>query len=100
VVPGPSGHWQSCHACHACHASRAAPASVVKVVLNPEHWVRALRALTSSCSLLAVSLPTDVEDWITRKRRHLYGNPQMQVGVADATGCHLDQQFAGTGSGS
>jgi hypothetical protein len=32
--------------------------------------------------LLAVSLPTDAEDWITTKRRHLYGNPQGNIGGA------------------
>jgi hypothetical protein len=37
-------------------------------------------ALTASCSFLAVSLPTDAEDWITTKRRHLYGNPQGNIG--------------------
>jgi hypothetical protein len=38
--------------------------------------------MTASCSLLAVSLPTDAEDWITTKRRHLYGNPQGNIGGA------------------
>jgi hypothetical protein len=32
--------------------------------------------------LLAVSLPTDAEDWITTKRPHLYGNPQGNIGGA------------------
>jgi hypothetical protein len=36
-------------------------------------------ALTASCSLLALSLPTDDEDWITTKRRDLYGNPQGNI---------------------
>jgi hypothetical protein len=31
----------------------AAPASVVMMAINVEHWVRARKALTTSCSLLA-----------------------------------------------
>jgi hypothetical protein len=46
----------------------------------PNTGCEPLRPLTASCSLLAVSLPTDAEDWITTKRRHLYGNPQGNIG--------------------
>jgi hypothetical protein len=48
----------------------------------PNTGCEPLRPLTASCSLLAVSLPTDAEDWITTKRPHLYGNPQGNIGGA------------------
>jgi hypothetical protein len=48
----------------------------------PNTGCEPLRPLTASCSLLAVSFPTDAEDCITTKRRHLYGNPQGNIGGA------------------